>query len=78
MDPTLNSLELVTLWARKLHVVSLPSYNESESMKFHIKLGSWLKPGFLFQDFNWQLQGCLENSDYLASVEQRYILPHLK
>ena len=31
-----GTLELVTLWVRKLHVVSLPSYYESESMQFHI------------------------------------------
>ena len=31
-----GTLELVTLWVRKLHIVCLPSYYESESMKFHI------------------------------------------
>ena len=31
-----GTLELVTLWVHKLHVVSLPSYYESESMQFHI------------------------------------------
>ena len=31
-----GTLKLVTLWVHKLHVVSLPSYYESESMQFHI------------------------------------------
>ena len=37
-----------------------------------------VKPGFLIQAFFLQLQGCLENSDYLARVEPRFFLPHLK